>query len=185
MIEQKLPTGLFQTFFVSKEISNCPLIVDMMKLGRTIDDLGIADDGFCTMSLGYGKRLLITAKNVDVRELKPQDIIEIVDYDPLKRTMLVIGAKDPALQTPVHWIIQKARKEAMAVLEITSPSILERTPFMLPMTKQQTPIGTLERAKDVLSLLRESKYLRIQNEGMLLTGLNMSEIEQFLVNTFK
>ena len=30
-------------------------------------------------------------------QLKQQDVVEIVDYDPLKNVMMVIGTKDPIL----------------------------------------------------------------------------------------
>lgn len=147
MIQPNLPTGLFQTFYVSKEASNCPLLIDMIRIGRTLETLGIPEDGYGTISMKYGKRLLINAKHADIRQLTQQDILEIVDYDPIKRVMLVIGTREPPLETPVHWIIQKARHDITILLEITSPSILHKFPENLPSTEQNTPLGTLERVR--------------------------------------
>ena len=152
----------------------------MIKLGRILQDLGISDKETGSMSLDYGKRLLINAKNVDIKKMTQQDIVEIVDYDPLKNIMMVIGPKDPSIDTPVHWIIQKARHDVNAILQINSPSIFERYQKMLPITERETQPATLERAKEILRTLRNGKTILIKNEDILFAGINIKEIHDSL-----
>lgn len=181
MTERILPAPALHTIFVSRETSNCPLLSDMITLGQSLEDFGLTDKDTGTLSLDYGRRLLINAKNVDLKKITQQDIVEIVDYDPLKNIMMVIGLNDPSLETPVHWIIQKARHDVNAVLQINSASLFERFQNTLPTTEKETKPGTLDRAKEILRTLRNGKTVLIQNEGIVFVGINGKEIHDALL----
>ena len=180
MNERILPAPVLQTLFVSRETSNCPLISEMIKLGQRLEELGLADKETGIVSLDYGKRLLINAKNVDVKKMKQHDVVEIVDYDPLKNIMMVIGTKDPCLETPVHWIIQKARHDINALLQINSTTLFEKLKETLPTTEKETQPATLDRAKEILRSLRDGKTILIKNEGIVFAGINIKEIQDAL-----
>jgi hypothetical protein len=182
MNERILPSPVLQTLFVSRETSHCPLISEMIKLGQRLEELGLADKETGIVSLDYGKRLLINAKNIDVKKMKQQDVVEIVDYDPLKNIMMVIGSKDPCLETPVHWVIQKARHDINALLQINSTSLFEKLKETLPTTEKETQPIALDRAKEILKTLRNGKTILLKNEGILFTGINIKEIQTALLN---
>ena len=115
-----------QTFFVSKEQSNCPLIPDIVRLGKKFEDLGLLkEDTEAIISLKYGKRLLINGSGSNLGEIKINDIIEIVDYDPVKKVTLTIGPKNPHVETPVHWLIHKARDDVNAIIHLKSVKLSE------------------------------------------------------------
>jgi hypothetical protein len=180
MKEKTLPPPALHTLFVSRETSNCPLLSEMILLGKRLHDYGLADNETGVLSLDYGKRLLINAKNVNLTKMTAQDLVEIVDYDPLKNIMMVIGAKDPNMHTPEHWIVQKARHDINALLQITSPALSERFQNTLPTTKSDTPSGTLEAAKEILQTLRDGKTIVIKNKGLLFAGFNIKELHDAL-----
>jgi hypothetical protein len=180
MNERILPSPEQQIIFVSRETSNCPLIAEMIRLGQRLKELGIPDSDVGIVSLDYGKRLLINGKNMDIKKLNHHDVVEIVDYDPLKNIIMVIGTKDPCLQTPVHWIIQKARHDINALLQINSKVFVERLKGTLPTTEKETTAGSLEQAKEILKTLREGKTIIIRNESVLCAGINIHEIENVL-----
>ena len=179
MIERNIAPVLFQTFFVSRENSVSPMIVDIIKLGKKFEELSLKE-AECNISLSYGKHLLINARDVNVEHMKQQDIVEIVDYDPIKNIVLAIGKKYPCIETPVHWIIQKARHDVHAVVEIRSKKLYETCCNHLPVT-EKTPCGTIDRAKTVLKTLQNEKNICIQDEGILLAGLHLKEIEDSLI----
>lgn len=176
MNERILPSPALQTLFVSRETSNCPLISEMIKLGQNLQEQGLTDTETGIISLDYGKRLLINAKNIDIKKMIQQDVVEIVDYDVLKNIMMVIGPKDPHLETPVHWIIQKARHDVNALLQINSPALYERFQKTLPVTEKETQSDSLEQAKDILKTLRNGKTILLKNKGILFAGINIKEI---------
>lgn len=176
MNERILPSPALQTLFISRELSTCPLLSEMITLGRTLKDLGLTETATSVISVDYGKRLLINAKYVDVKKMTQQDVVEIVDYDPLKNIMMVIGPKDPNTETPVHWIIQKARQDINALLQITSSELVNKLHGKLPITDHSTSSTSLERAKEILKTLRNGKTILIKDEGILFAGLNTKEI---------
>jgi len=176
MTERILPGPALQTFFVSRETSNCPLISEMIKLGQRLEEIGLADKETSIVSLDYGKRLLINAKNIDLKKMTQHDVVEIVDYDPLKNILMVIGIKDPCVETPVHWIIQKARHDINALLQVNSTTLFEKLKGTLPTTEKESPSLTLDHAKEILKTLRTGKTILIKNEGILFGGINIKEI---------
>lgn len=185
MTEKTLPSPALQVLFVSKETSNSPLFGEIVRIGRTLESLGVPKNVPGSVSYDYGRRLVITAKNIDVKQMSQADIVEIADYDPLKNIMLVIGTKEPCQEAPVHWIIQKARRDINILLQLQSPSLLERFQGILPATKEVTLPGSLDRAKEFLRTLRTGKTILIQNEGILFAGINMKEIEASLSTYLK
>jgi ribulose-5-phosphate 4-epimerase/fuculose-1-phosphate aldolase len=178
MSEKTLPAPTLHTLFVSRETSNCPLLSEMITLGKNLQEFGLTDKETGILSLDYGKRLLINAKNTDLKKITQQDIVEIVDYDPLKNIMMVIGLHDPTLETPVHWIIQKARHDVNAILQINSPTLYEKFKNILPSTENDTPPGTLQRAKEILRTLQKGKTILLKNEGIIFVGINRKEIHE-------
>ena len=86
MINGNLTNLDVQTLFVSKEQSICPLIPDIVRFGKKIKDLGLLEDTTAAVvSLKYGKRLIINGSSSNIGDIKIEDILEIVDYNPTKK----------------------------------------------------------------------------------------------------
>ncbi|MEM0467216.1 MAG: class II aldolase/adducin family protein [Candidatus Thermoplasmatota archaeon] len=176
----KNPEMLFQTFFVSQEVCNCPLVVEMIKLEKKITEkITDKDEQWC-ISCNYGKRMLITTDDKDKNNIKQEDIVEVVDYDPFKNIILVIGRKIPCKETPIHWMIQKARPDINFIVEIFDKKIYEKNCTRCVMTKKETKDNTIDRVKDILKLLQKQKTVLIKNQGVIITGFNRTEIEKIL-----
>jgi hypothetical protein len=173
-----LPTPALQVLFVSRETSKSPLFGELVKIGHILENQGISTHETGIMSYDYGRRLIITAKNIDVKQMSQGDIVEIADYDPLKNIMLVIGTKEPSQEAPVHWIIQKARHDINILLQLHSPSLVKKLHDTLPSTEEVTSPGTLNRAKELLKTLRKGKTILIQDDEVLFAGINIPEIEK-------
>ena len=107
----------FQTFYVTREKSDCAFIPDVIKTGRKIQDK-LGENVEVTISLRYGRRVLINTNIGSFRDLDWEGFLEIVDYDPLKNILLVIGSNNPKPVSTVHWLIHHAREEINAVAEI-------------------------------------------------------------------
>ena len=174
MTNKALNISNFQTFYVSKEVSNCPLVADIFKFIKKSKDITIS-----SISLRYGKRVLINTKNTDFKEIEKEDFIEIVDYDPFKNVLLVMGPGEPVIDTPLHWFIHHAREDVNAVLIINKDST-ENIDKKLPVINKNGGIWPIEKIKEILGLLRNSKTIVIKNKGLLLVGKNIDEIEKNL-----
>ena len=91
------------TTMIAAGSSDIFLIPDIVKMGKTIEQHDLLKDRTGVISLGYGKRILVNANHVDLGDLKREDILEIVDYNPVKKIVLAIGQKEPCIETSVHW----------------------------------------------------------------------------------
>jgi len=170
----------FQTFFISREVSKCPLILDIIKIGQKIKVLGLEENTDSTISLSYGKRILINASGVNLIKITYQDIIEVVDYDPVKNVVLAIGKQNPVIETPVHWIIHHAREDVNAIIQFNGEKIVKKYSENIPITKTEYPSGTIDLAKEVLKTLKESKKIVIRNIGCLFVGVSLQEVENLI-----
>lgn len=186
MIGGNIPNIQFQTFYVSKEKSNCPNIPEVIRIGKKFLELGLSENiNETVVSLRYGKRVLINAEGVTFGELKQEDFLEIVDYDPLKKVLLTMGPKEPGIDTSVHWMIHYARNEVNAIVQLNDNTLAEKLFKKLPVTEKGYPVGSLELAKEILKVLRDSKSVIIKNQGVLFVGGSIREVEDLILKTLE
>ena len=178
MIDRNLSNVNFQTIFVSKEHSNCPLISNIVRLGKKLKDLDILDQFTSVIfSIKYGKRILINSNYTDLGKIKRENFLEIVDYNPINRILLAIGLGELLIETPVHWIIHHARKDVNVIVQINDERLIKKIVKKYPITKQEQPSGTLDLAKELLKTLRSADTIIIKNKGILFVGNNLKEVE--------
>lgn len=184
MIGGNFPNISFQTFYVSKEETNSPILIEIIKIGKKLKDSGLLkEDTSATISLGYGKRVLINSDVEDFSKIKKEEIIEVVDYDPIKNNLLIIGPVEPKLETPVHWMIHHARSEINAAVEIHDSVFAEKLNKKIPVVDDKHQISSIEHIKEVLRSLRDSKKVIIKNESILFIGNNLPEVEELIFKT--
>jgi ribulose-5-phosphate 4-epimerase/fuculose-1-phosphate aldolase len=183
MLDKNLTNSGLQTFYISKEESNCPLISEIIRIGKKLKEYDMIENPDKTiMSLSYGKRLLINANNTNFVELKQKDFLEIVDFDPIKNVLLTMGPKEPCIDTSVHWLIHHSRNEVNVIIQVYDIRA-GKLDKKYPITDKEYPNGTLEQAKEVLRLLRESKIVIIKNQGIVFVGSSVKEVEELLLKT--
>jgi ribulose-5-phosphate 4-epimerase/fuculose-1-phosphate aldolase len=186
MIENKIPNFKFQTFYASREVSNCPLISDIIRVIKRFEKVDLLIENIeISISMKYGKRVLINAKNIDFNKLNTDDFLEIVDYDPLKKVILLMGPKEPKIETPIHWLIHHAREEVKAIIQIDNEKFIEHINKKLPITDGTYQKGSLEQAKEILFKLRKSKVVVIKNQGLIFVGESMIDVEDSVIKTFE
>jgi len=183
MIDINFATTGFQTFFTSKEKSNCPLIPDVVRLGKKFKDIGLLKHiNTGVVSLRYGRRLLVNGNTDDLGEIN--EFLEIVDYDPVKKIILIMGSKNPPVDAPIHWLIHHARDDINAVVSLDGERLAERFTGKLPATEKEEPSGTLELAKEILKTLRAGKSIIIKNKGVLFVGSSLKEVENLILKAY-
>ena len=137
-----------------------------------------------SISLRYGRRVLINAKYSNIKETKKEDFLEIIDYDPSRKVLLVIGSGEPKVETPLHWFIHHAREDVNAVIMINDVKLNEKL-SNIPITEKEYPIWSFEQVKETLKLLRENKNIVIRNQGVLFAGKGLKETEDLFFNVFE
>lgn len=169
---------VFEVFYASKEDSNCPLIPLVIKTGREIEEQ--KKDVDIIFSVRYGGRMLSNTIVDSFENINIKDFFEIIDYDPVKKVLLTIGTSKPTQDIPVHWIIQHARKDIHAIVQINSYDKLNK--YNYPVVEKKQDI--LEMAKNILKELRENNIIKIEEKGLIFTGKSVELIKNDILKTF-
>ena len=180
MINSNLLKNNFEKFYVSKEESNCPLILDIIKIGKKLEKYNLLTKfNSVIISYKYGKRIIINANYSDLKKFKKEDLLEIIDCDPIKKIILIIGQKETHYETPIHWMIHHARKDINFILQINNEDFLTKINNIYPSTNESLA-STIDITKEILKTLRESKKIIIKNKGILFVGNNLKELNNII-----
>ena len=176
-IEKNLQGLFFQTFYVSKEESNCPLIADILRLNKKLQNINNA-----SISHRYGKRVLFNNSNIKPEKTKKEDFLEIVDYNPFKKTLMVMGKNKPTEDAPLHWFIINYRKEINAIVLIKDKDYMQKFQDKFSIADKKLPIWSVEKIKEIMKLLADNKKIYLRNTGILYVGKSLKEIEDIISN---
>jgi hypothetical protein len=184
MKEKALSHLRFQTFFASKETCNSQLADEIIGFTQYLDDKKIInEESSGSISIGTSSRILINGEGVNLTRLTKEGIVEVVDYDPVKNIILAVGRIEPCTQTPVHWMIHRARCDVHAAAMIRSEKLMGYFENKdVPVTQREYPPGSFELVKEVLKTLKTSRIIRVINNGVLIVGISLKEIESVLDN---
>lgn len=186
MKEGGLTNLALQVFYVSREETNCPLTLEMIKTGKNLKEKEIlTDKNSATISMKYGKRILINSKVKDFSKIQKEELMEVVDYNPLNNNLLVIGPKDPKVETTLHWMIHHARDEVNVIVQINDKKLLENTEEKEMLSAEKTPLYNIEFIKQALKKLREDKKIFIKDKGAIYVGKNSKDVTKMIEEDLK
>ena len=77
-------------------------------------------------SLRTGSGFLINNDNLALAENVLDNIIEVIDYDPVRNNMMVIGKYPPAMGATLHWFIYRGLPEINGIIILEDKDILEK-----------------------------------------------------------
>ena len=163
----------YQSIKISSEISNFQLIPDLIAFIYKINEkLKLQNNEYLIISVKYGKRIVINHKNLNINEIKIDDFIEIVDYNPIKKIFLNIGKHEPDFDMSFHWIIQNARKDVNILFQLYSNSLKK----LKIENEKQNNNNPIDIAKDILIKLRKSNSAYLDKFGIFIIGNSLNEI---------
>jgi ribulose-5-phosphate 4-epimerase/fuculose-1-phosphate aldolase len=134
-----------------------------------------------SISLSFGKRMIINDINTDFNHITRKDFLEIVDYDPVKNIILAIGLHTPNRDTPVHWMTHKARNDVNSIIQLNDESLSSKLEKKLPQTKYEHTTVTLEYIKDILRTLKHGDSIIIKKKGVFFIGKKLKDTEESIV----
>ncbi|RLF51369.1 MAG: hypothetical protein DRN11_02865 [Thermoplasmata archaeon] len=157
-----------KVLFLSREKVENPLLEEIRRVGKIVKEKGLVEETFGNISIRYGKRMIITASGADLGDLKDEDFVEVVDYNPVTNIALVIGLKNPSIETPMHWLIYK-KPEINAIIH--THKIFDN----VPTTEKYAPPGSLELALEALKALRNANLINLKDHGSIAVGFSLQQ----------
>jgi L-fuculose-phosphate aldolase len=159
--------------YLSKEMVRNPLVKEMMEAGKILREKEYVTNTYGNISVRYGKRMIITATHTDLGKLGMEDFVEVVDYNPVTNTAMVIGLKEPSMETPMHWLIY-SRDDVNAIIH--THKIFEG----VATTEEEKPEGSIELAMQALKTLGNRKLINLKNHGSIAVGRSIKEAMEVL-----
>ncbi|MCD6468385.1 MAG: hypothetical protein J7L32_03630 [Thermoplasmata archaeon] len=139
-----------QLFRLSSERITCPLVPDVIGLGRKIGEkTGI-------ISTRYGNRMLSLKSSMFLDEIVEDFFVEIVDYDPVKNILVFIGEQQPenALSLAIHWLILRVRNDTNVIVHLYGGNDVVN-----PLEKTKRILGTIKAEDNMFKEGEEAMFL--------------------------
>ena len=127
----------FQYRRISQDESNNPILPQIAKIGKKISQLSYFNNSSASIAFHFGKRMIITKDNANIDHLQRNDIIEIIDVDPVKNTSLYFGPSPTPLISPILWMIGYAKKEIQYVVFLEKNSKKTSFSTSIPNIKKE------------------------------------------------
>ena len=118
---------------------------------------------------------IITGSTLDSKDdLGPADFVKVIQSDPMLKTVIVEGAKDPSSESMMHYEIYNRRRDIGAIFHGHDPEITAGAALLgLPETAQEALPGTIELLEQVMKILHDGNFLVMKNHGFLAFGKTM------------
>ncbi len=181
MLEKGLTNNRMQTFFISREQSSCPIIAELIELGKLLKEQSVVDSVKGMISFGFGKRLLCTGNRKSLSDLQREDFLEIVDYNPVKNILVAMGTTEPCPETSTHWLVHRARADVNVIIQLEGKDMLTKIGKKVPSTENECVFGSFESTKEILTALRKDKSIVIKNAGLFVVGSNLQQVEDTML----
>jgi len=158
----------FQYHRISQDESNNPVLPQIVKIGKKISHISSVDVSSTAIAFNYGKRMIITKNNAKIDHLQRNDIVEIIDVDPVKNIVLYFGPSPPPLISPILWMIAYAKKEIQYLISLEKKSEKDSFPISIPSIKEENTF--IEMIKSILKQLQKQEIIKINTDTLILTA---------------
>lgn len=146
------------------------------------DDLKIS--GVMNASTRTGSGFLINSMNLDFSNVDRDKIIEVIDYDPVRNNLMVIGSDPPPDEVALHWFIYRGLMEINGIIILDDSNIIKNFQDD-PLAKFIHKEGLLntEFAIEVTKHIKDHKIVALTHDklkGVLLVGRSLDEAYNLL-----
>ncbi len=179
MTSQKPTAQPITIRYISKEECNCPCIPNLMKLCKQVEKLFQSEKIECIISISFGKRVIVNTSFQQLKQISRKDFVEIIDFNPLSNTILIIAEKTPIDETVVHWFLHHAKKEIQITIQMRNINKLNKIRHLIPQIAIENGLDPLGKAKKWLKTLRNHKKF-LWNDHLIMTASSLESMKDNL-----
>lgn len=132
--------------------------------------------GLRSVSSRTGSGFFINTAYFDINNFNKDYIIEVIDFDPVRNNLMVIGNDPPASDTALHWFIYRGLPWINGAIKIDNSEILDDFPDSSYPSLELSE-GTLD-TDSALMILKSAKTAEItvlKGQGVFVVGKTLSE----------
>ncbi len=138
------------------------------------DSLKINDPQSISTRTGAG--FFINTESYNSKNFNRDFIIEIIDFDPVRNNLMVIGNAPPASDAVLHWFIYRGLPWINGIININDSEIFKRfSSCSYPVVEDNKNILNTELALNILKCIKTSEISLLKWQGILIVGKTISE----------
>jgi len=171
---------LGSTYFASREPVRNPLTLKIIDHAKRMSSRDLSLAG--SMGVRLPRGLLVTIDTL-LAKMAEGDIIEVTDYDPVRKTSVVIGMKEPSTYVPLHWLGLRTHPDD----NVTFLLQMEKPPKGVPLFISKMLHGSFEEAMEVARAMKatDQRSMFLEGRGLFMVskdlGTLLSDVRAMLV----
>lgn len=161
--------------FISRAKQLTPRSKEVVTVAVSLkDDLKIK--GNHSISTRTGNGFLINTGYFDSKDFSRDYIVEVIDFDPVRNNMMVIGNDPPAPDSAFQWFIYRGLPWINGVLNINNLDIIESFSTKdYPIVDMYKKISNTDLALNILKTAKSSNICILKNKSVLVVGITLKE----------
>jgi len=172
-------------YYASKEQTYCPLIPNIVRIKKWIESYmkckNINPELF--VSIPYGKRVVINTPPQNSTTSSIEDFIEIIDFDPIRNTMLLIGQKQPCWTSAIHWYIHNTLQINGYVLELIDQKHKGTWEKTYPQVKKENTI--IDAVKNILQQIKKNQIILFDTTSVFILLKDIKDLDKIIPKLYE
>lgn len=166
---------LGSSFFASREPVRDPQALSLVHACRAMASKDPSLAGSISLRRPHGQ---LVSADVELGTMSEDGIVDLKDYDPVRRTSMVIGLKEPSVYVPLHWLALRTHPG----LNVSMLLLRESVPEGIEVFSSSLLHGSFEEAMEVVKAMKASKVpaMFISGVGLLLLAKDLEELPKVL-----
>ncbi len=116
--------------------------------------------------------------------LEPGLLVELVEYDPVRHTLMAVGKGEPARASPLHWFVYRCFPDRGACLHLEGGEG-SRPPASVPIVPLKPAVFNSDVCLRIAEHLREHPCVGLADGSAVATGVDMTSASRGLVEMFR
>ena len=172
-------------FYASKEQTHCPQIPELIRIGKWFENYmkckHIQLEVFVSRS--FGKRVLINTPPKNITNASIEDFVEIIDFDPVRNTMLLIGQKQPSRTSAIHWYIHNTLSIDGYLLEMIDQQQQGTWKKIYPNVKNAHSI--VDTIKNILHQIKKNQIIALDTKSVFILLKDIKELDKIIPQLYE
>jgi ribulose-5-phosphate 4-epimerase/fuculose-1-phosphate aldolase len=132
--------------------------------------------GLRCVSSRTGSGFMINTSFFELDNFNRDNVVEVVDFDPVRNNMMVIGNDPPAPEAALHWFIYRGFPDTYGIINVDNPEILNQfQQGAFPNIDLSNGILNLDLALKILQEVKNSNITLLSGMGVLVVGTTVND----------
>ncbi len=166
----------FKTIIREEEAPNLPQAKEVMRWCVILNNMTLLHGTRGEISFRTPQSFAITANDARLSSLKPNQVVEILEYNQTENALYVRGLAEPSQESLLHHVIYRKRPDVNAIFHIFDSTMLNaHFDLDIPVISRYSPDEILK------ALGKQEDAIAIKGNGLLFLGPSLKDAGNLIV----